>query len=97
MGFQRILVAIDRSPVATMVFEETLKLAFTYDSNLMLLHCVTSQTWEEFYLAIDTAFGLSGKQKLNQLQQKYEQEIEMDARLPVGYTQQKIKVFPPDF
>jgi nucleotide-binding universal stress UspA family protein len=90
MGFQRILVAIDRSPVAAMVVEETLKLAFTYDSNLMLLHCFTSQTWEEFYLTIDTAFGLSGKQKLNQLQHKYEQEMEQTRQWMQTYCKQSI-------
>lgn len=90
MGFQRILVAIDRSPVATMVFEETLKLAFTYDSKLMLLHCFNLQTWEEFVLAIDTAFGLSGKQKLKQIQQKYEQEMEQTRQWIQSYCKQSI-------
>lgn len=76
MGFQRILAAIDRSSAAATVFEETLKLAFTHESHLMLLHCFNSQTWEEISLAIDTAFGLSGKHKLKQLQQENSQEIE---------------------
>lgn len=88
MSFQRILVAIDCSPAAATVFEQTLKLAFTHESSVMLVHCLTSKTWEEFSLMMDSAFGLAAKEKLRQLQQKNWQEMEQARKLMQTYCAQ---------
>lgn len=88
MSFSRILVALDRSPVAATVFEQTLKLAFTDESSLLLIHCLSSKTWEEFSPMIDVAFGWAGKKKLWQLQQEALQDMEEARKLMQTYHQQ---------
>lgn len=42
MGFQKILAAIDQSPLSQAVFEQALDLAKTNQSQLMLFHCLTA-------------------------------------------------------
>lgn len=42
MGFQKILVAIDSSPLSQAVFEQALDLAKTNQAQLLLLHCLTA-------------------------------------------------------
>jgi nucleotide-binding universal stress UspA family protein len=44
MVFKKILVAIDRSPQTSMVFEQALGLAQTEESCLMVFHCVSKET-----------------------------------------------------
>lgn len=88
MTFQRILVAIDCSSAATIVFDQAIKLAFTYESHLMLLHCFHLKTWDEISIMIDAAFGLAGKEKLRQLQQKNLQEKENTRKTLQTYCQQ---------
>ncbi len=43
MRYQKILVAIDRSPQSRMVFEQALELAKKEEAFLMLLHCLSSE------------------------------------------------------
>lgn len=42
MRYRKILVAIDRSPQADVVFEQALELAKTEEASLMLFHCLPS-------------------------------------------------------
>lgn len=42
MGFQRILAAIDHSPLSHFVFEEALELAKSNQAQLILFHCLTA-------------------------------------------------------
>jgi nucleotide-binding universal stress UspA family protein len=42
MGFQKILAAIDQSPLSQAVFEQALDLAKTNQAQLMLFHCLTA-------------------------------------------------------
>lgn len=40
MSFNQILVAIDRTPRADAVFDQSLDIAQKYEANLVLLHCI---------------------------------------------------------
>ncbi len=42
MGFKKILVAIDKSPLASVVFEQSLESAQKEGASLMLFHCINS-------------------------------------------------------
>lgn len=44
MGFKKILAAIDQSPLSQSVFNQSLELAKTNQSRLLLFHCVTADT-----------------------------------------------------
>ncbi|WAL58632.1 universal stress protein [Thermocoleostomius sinensis] len=44
MGFQKILAAIDHSPLSDLVFNQALELAKANQSKLLLFHCVTADT-----------------------------------------------------
>ena len=44
MKYQKILVALDRSPEADVVFEQALELAKTEQASLMLFHCLPIDT-----------------------------------------------------
>ncbi len=44
MAFKKILVALDRSPQATVVFDQALELAQIQGSSLMVFHCLS---WEK--------------------------------------------------
>lgn len=40
MGYDRILAAVDASPLQLIVFEQALKMAKLYQAELKLLHCI---------------------------------------------------------
>lgn len=88
MTFQRILVAIDGSSVAAAVFDQAVKLAFTHESHLMLLHCFHLKTWDEISIMINAAFGPPGRGKLQQLQEKEWLEREQARKSLQIYCQQ---------
>lgn len=44
MGFQKILVALDYSPLSRAVFDQALDLAKANGASLRLLHCLTNET-----------------------------------------------------
>lgn len=44
MGFRKILVAVDHSPLCRSVFEQALELAKTNQAQLLLFHCLTADT-----------------------------------------------------
>lgn len=44
MAFQKILAAVDYSPLSQSVFEQALELARTNQAKLMLFHCLTADT-----------------------------------------------------
>lgn len=44
MGFKKILVAIDHSPLSQAVFEQALEMAQSNRSRLLLFHCLTADT-----------------------------------------------------
>ncbi|MBE9182721.1 universal stress protein [Oculatella sp. LEGE 06141] len=75
MGFQRIMAALDRSPLATEVYSRALQLAVKHNSELMLAHCFNSRLLAEFSPMLDTSFGLSGRNRLRQLQQDHLQDV----------------------
>ena len=54
MNFKRILVAINHSPLTSIVFERALNLAEQEQANLMILHCLVDFT------AIDPRFESGG-------------------------------------
>lgn len=61
MSFQKILVAIDNSPLGSTVFAAALELAELYKGALKLLHCITPEVVAEpgLSLSLDTAFPAS--------------------------------------
>ncbi|MEH1855617.1 MAG: universal stress protein [Nostoc sp.] len=54
MNFKRILVAINHSPLTSIVFDRALNLAQQEQANLMILHCLVDFT------AIDPGFESGG-------------------------------------
>ncbi|HEY9604163.1 MAG TPA: universal stress protein [Allocoleopsis sp.] len=54
MGFKKILVAIDRSPQAPVVFEQALELAQNDESRLKVLYCLSLDTEAKSAPAIGT-------------------------------------------
>lgn len=44
MGFRKILAALDYSPLSQAVFQQALELAQLNEANLMLFHCLTTET-----------------------------------------------------
>lgn len=53
MGFKRILVAIDRSSLASVVFEQALELAKKEEASFMVFHCIDSATLRQLTSLID--------------------------------------------
>ncbi len=69
MSFQRILIALDRSPLAAEVFEQALNLAGRNESSLLLVHCLTLKTGEELGDLSNAEIGLPRQTQLHQFQQ----------------------------
>ncbi|MBE9167472.1 universal stress protein [Pleurocapsales cyanobacterium LEGE 06147] len=90
MMFQKILVALDRSPLAPLVFEHGLQLASKYNGNLLLTHCIDLKVWENIGSIVDASFGLTPSSKLQQFEQEHLQEIEQCRQWLEAYSQQAI-------
>lgn len=58
MNYQKILVALDRSPLANRVFEEALTLAAEHHSLLRIVHCLNLNPYESFDKLVDAGVGL---------------------------------------
>ncbi len=58
MRYAKILVAIDRSPLASEVFEQALELARAEKASLMLVHCLSRENWGDLSPFIQTGVGL---------------------------------------
>lgn len=58
MVFKKILVALDRSPQAPVVFEKALELVQKEASNLMILHCLSLEVQAEIAPFMGTVVGL---------------------------------------
>ncbi|MCX5965210.1 MAG: universal stress protein [Cyanobacteria bacterium] len=58
MNFKSILVAINHSPLTSVVFDRALNLAQQEQAKLMILHCLVDLT------AIDPGFQLGGRFRL---------------------------------
>lgn len=72
--FKRILVALDRSVTAPLVFELAIALAEQNQSCIMVTHSVSLKTLEELGQLIDSGVGLASSQKIKQLQDEYIEE-----------------------
>lgn len=82
MGFKRILVAIDRSPLATEIFEQALDLAQKQRACLMLFHCLNREDWLEAGPLLQTGVGLHPfiGENLYQFQQEHFREAVQEAQ-----------------
>ncbi len=70
MGYQRILVALDRSPQSQHIFEEALAIAKDNGATLMLFHCLpiespTLTPYTAFYSEEMTNFSLLMREELD--------------------------------
>ncbi|BDA73238.1 UspA domain protein [Calothrix sp. PCC 7716] len=54
MIYNKILVALDKSPQTCIVFEEALGMAQKYGSQLMFFHCINSNKLNEPFLSVGT-------------------------------------------
>jgi nucleotide-binding universal stress UspA family protein len=75
MSFQRILVALDRSPLAEEVFEQALKLARRDGSSLILAHCLSLKSWQDKGSRSNAGIGLQRKTNLQRFQQEHLQQV----------------------
>lgn len=73
--FKRILAAMDRSVLASDIFEQALALAQQNHSHLMLTHCISLKTLEQLGTFMDAGFGLASPAKLRQLQEQHLEEV----------------------
>jgi len=82
MGFKKILVAIDRSPLATEIFEQALDLAQKERACLMLFHCLNREDWLEAGPLLQTGVGLHSfiGENLYQFQQEHFREAVQEAQ-----------------
>ncbi|HEY9649519.1 MAG TPA: universal stress protein [Coleofasciculaceae cyanobacterium] len=77
MAFKKILVAIDRSSQAPVVFEQALDLAQVEESQLMLFHCIDPESQAETIPFIGTVTEVDLYETLHRLQQEHlQQELE---------------------
>lgn len=91
MTFQKILVAIDQSPQAAIVFAEALEIAKTEASSLTLFHCLNSKNEEAMtsFIGVGTLADVNMYHAARQIQQKnLEQEIEQVQSWLQNYCQQ---------
>jgi len=82
MGFKRILVAIDCSPLASEIFEQALDLAQKEKACLMLFHCLNREDWVEVGPLLQTGVGLHPfvGENLYQFQQEHFREAVQEAQ-----------------
>ena len=91
MNYSKILLALDRLPQASIIFEQALVIAQKFDSSLMIFHnlnCDTDEKDEEDSIAIGT-FGdvdIQGS-KLGYRQERLEKKIEEVKVWLKGYCQ----------
>ena len=89
MTFKKILVAIDRSPQASMVFEQALELAQKQGSRLMLFHSVSWETQTQATPMIATLADVDMYGTFHRLQrERLQKEIESAQRWLQTYCQQ---------
>lgn len=76
MSFKKILVAIDRSSLASEVFEQALELAQKDKASLLVFHCLSREDWQEFGPLLPGGLGLYSPmtENLYRLQQEHLQE-----------------------
>lgn len=79
MGFRKILVAIDKTPLGSVVFEQALELAKTQGASLKIFHCLRSEDLGQVSSLIEVGAGTYlpsypiGEKQRAQLQQTLEQ------------------------
>lgn len=90
MSFQKILVAVDSSPQATIVFEKALELAKKESASLMIFHGVELKTRRTYPSEIESKTD-EAEELLQKYQQKAkEQEITTECSCRVGRTGESI-------
>jgi len=91
MGFKKILVALDRSPLASEIFEQALDLAQKETACLMLFHCLNREDWVEVGPLLQTGIGLHPfvGENLYQFQQEHLREAVQQAQQWLGTYCQK--------
>lgn len=94
MSFEKILVALDRSAQADLVFEKAVDVARKYNGSLLIFHTIHFETAGDVAPLVGTGIGLSpaGGATLPQIQQERLQvEIEQVDRLLQKYAKQAIE------
>ena len=91
MSFKKILVAIDRSAMASVVFEQALELAQKDQARLMIYHSPNREDWGESWPLVQTGIGVYPvmAEELYQLQEeRLQQEIKRAQTWLQTYCQQ---------
>lgn len=72
MSFQKILVAIDRSPAASAIFQQALELAHQNQASLMIYHAPNREDWSDTWPLVQTGIGVypAVAEELYQLQEE---------------------------
>lgn len=99
MVFKKILVAIDRSSQAPVVFEQALDLAQVEDSQLMLFHSIDPDSQGETIPFIGTVTEVDLYETLHRLQREHlQQELEKARDWLQSYCQKaSLKNLPAEF
>lgn len=61
MTFQKILVALDDSPLSQVVFSQALDIASASNASLMLFNCINAETIAQPVMALPVELGLSAE------------------------------------
>ncbi len=89
MNYSKILLALDRLPQASIIFEQALVIAQKFDSSLMIFHNLNCDTDEEDSVEIGTFGDVDVRgSKLGYRQERLEKKIEEVKTWLTGYCEQ---------